>query len=144
MQTVTILNRLAPMHSTQTEILGIILVCSEKLGIGFILSQRDSWSFHDRPNVSYGYRTEPFKLSVCFLVFAWFRVRVRVKWGPGCLIRVHSQVGHFTPGPTSLVRVRVRVRVEDIRVRVRVEARVRGGFGGRVRDGTLAQERAHL
>ena len=28
------------------------------------------------------------------------RIWVRVKWEPGCLMRVHSQVGHFTPGPT--------------------------------------------
>ena len=27
------------------------------------------------------------------------RARVRVRWGPGCLNREHSQIGHFTPGP---------------------------------------------
>ena len=46
------------------------------------------------------------------LGLVWVRVRVRVKWGAGCLIRVHSRVGHFTPGPTLRVRVRVRVRVQ--------------------------------
>ena len=30
------------------------------------------------------------------------RVRVRVKRGAGCLIRVHTQVGRFTPGPTLM------------------------------------------
>ena len=48
---------------------------------------------------------DPFKVPPAL------RIRVRVKWGPGCLIRVHSQVGHFIPGPNLMYeRVRIKVR----------------------------------